>query len=391
MKVLKNAKFVHELTQGGITAGDVLIQNGKIIKVAPNIEEENAEVIDLKEKYLIPGLIDLHVHLNLSGGDVLYDNFKDNFFMCIESYKFSLDILKAGFTTIRDVGSNHAMVNGIRDAVEASGLMAPNIISSGRIISPTENGNKYFPFMYAESDGIEEITKNVRKEIQEGADFIKVMTSGAIMNPGGEPGSNIYSDEELKCIVDTARIKGRYVAAHAHGAESIRQCIRCGVRTIEHSTLIDDEGIEMALQNESVYLVPTMTAVFGLMSNTDEGSQFMIEKTNRIREAYKKSLTKVYGAGLKVGFGTDQGITGQYHGDNGNEFTYRKDIIGMSDLDILKQATIYSAKAAQIEDKVGLIKEGMTADFLVLNGNPAENIKVCVNGIDSVIKSGEIV
>lgn len=394
MLLIKNAKFVSELTENNLVAGDILVDGNKILKVESKIDEkDNMSILDANGMYVMPGFIDLHVHLNLSGGDVLYDNFKDKFFMCMEGYKFALDSLYAGFTTIRDVGSNYGMVNGIRDAIEKEGMEGPKILSSGRIITPTENGNEYFPEMYNECDGVTNAYYSVRKEIQSGADFIKIMASGAIMNPGGEPGSPIYSNEELKQIVDVAKIKGKYIAAHAHSAEAVNQCFDCGVRTIEHASLIDDIGIKNALTSKTTFLVPTVTAFAGMATDDTmaEGASHINEKIRKFNEQFLVSMKKAYKAGVKMGFGTDQGVTGTFHGENADEFIYRKDIIGMSNIDILKQATIYSAEIAQIDDKVGLIKTGLEADLVILNSNPLDDISVCRLGVDSVIKGGKVV
>lgn len=394
MLLLKNVNLIKDLTENNLEYGDILIEGSKIIEVAPLIEvKDNMNVIDMDGKYLMPGFIDLHVHLNLSGGDVLYDNFKEKFFMCMESYNFALKSLNAGFTTIRDVGSNYGMVNGIRDAIESIGLVGPRIISSGRIITPTESGNEYFPEMYNECDGVEEAYKCIRKEIQAGADFIKIMASGAIMNPGGEPGSPIYSDEELKKIVDVAKIKGTYVAAHAHSAEAINQCFKCGVRTIEHASLIDEEGINLALKSDETYLVTTMSA-FACMADdedSDAGAAHINDKIRKFTAKFMISMQNAYDAGVKMGFGTDQGVTGTFHGENADEFIFRKEMFAMDNLDILKQATIYSAEIAQIDDVVGLVKSGLEADLVILDSNPLEDIKVCKTGINSVIKAGKVV
>ncbi len=392
MLLLKNARFIKELTHNNLECGDVLIDGSTIIKVASKIESD-ASVIDLDGKYLVPGFIDLHVHLNLSGGDVLYDNFKEKFYMCMESYNFTLKSLFGGFTTIRDVGSNYGMVNGIRDAINQVGMVGPRILSSGRIITPTENGNEYFPQMYNECDGIEGIYQGVRKEIQEGADFIKIMASGAIMNPGGEPGSPIYSDEELKKIVEIAKLKGKYVAAHAHSAQAINQCFECGVRCIEHASLIDDEGIKNAINSDETFLVTTMTAFAGMTSDEEmaEGAQHINDKIRKFNDQFMISMQNAYDAGVMMGFGTDQGVTGTFHGENGDEFIYRKEMFSMDNLDILKQATIYSAKIAQIDNVVGLVEVGLEADLVVLESNPLDDIKVCKDGISKVIKAGKVV
>ena len=392
MILLKNCRFIDELTEKGLTSGDILIEGGLIGEVDASITPEGfVTTYDMKGGYVLPGFIDLHVHLSSSGGDVLYDNFTEDYYLCMQSYKYALDTMKIGFTTLRDVGSNNRMVNGIRDYIDSGNLPGPRIISSGKIITPSESGNEYFEKMYVECDGPAEVQKGVREEIKKGADFIKIMASGAIMNPGGDPGSPVYSDEEIIKIVETARLKGKYVAAHAHSAQAIKQCFRCGVATIEHASVMDSECIALALASKDTSIVPTVTAFMDLVEDTNEDAQFINEKIKSFGEEFKRTLKKAYEAGVVMGFGTDQGVTGSFHGKNYNEFIYRSDVISMKEIDILKQATIYSAAIVGLSHHIGSIHRGKAADLVVLSANPLEDIRACRDNIETVIKNGEFV
>jgi imidazolonepropionase-like amidohydrolase len=391
MLLFKNANFIPELTENGLKHGDLLVDGAIILQIAGNVEAHNCETVDLMGRYLVPGFIDLHIHLNMSGNDVLYDNFKNNHFMTLESYAFALDTLKAGFTTVRDLGSNDRSVNYIRDAIEKGILPGPRIISCGKILTPTESGNDYFEKMYSECDSADEVAKAARVEMKYGADFIKMMGSGAIMNPGGEPGSPICTDEEIRTAVNTAKIKNKYVAIHAHSAEAINQAIKCKVRTIEHASLIDDEAIKKLHNNEETYIVPTLTAFAELVAHDNKGANIFREKAVTYCKIFKERMKKAYDSGVVMGFGTDQGVNNAFHGKNGNEFVYRKEWFHMSNIDILKQATINSAMIAMIDDKVGEIKTGKYADLVVLDGNPLDDISICKNSISFVVNSGKIV
>lgn len=383
--ILQNCRFIKELTENQLEFGDILVEDGNIVKIAPHLDDECLKY-DLNNKYVVPGFIDLHVHLTLSGEDVLYDNFKPDYYMTMMAYRFAMDSLKAGFTTIRDVGSNVALVNSVRDAINNDLVTGPTILSSGMIISPTENGNEYFAKMYRECDGEQEMIKGVREEIKLGADFIKIMASGAIMNPGGEPGSPVLSDEEVKSVVQTASLKGKYVAAHAHSSEAILQCIKYGVRTIEHASLINEEGISLLLNSNKTYIVPTISAIGGLKASSD--ASFINEKIAKFTKGFVKSLTNAYQQGLMMGFGSDQGISSTFHGNNADEFIYRKDIIGISNLDLLKQATINSAIIAKLDNELGDISCGKNADLVVLDKNPLDDIAACKNNVVCVYKKG---
>ena len=225
MMLLKNCSVLPELTeeyQG--TSCDVLIEGEKIkgIYACGECPEEAEDVIDLKGKYLLPGFFDLHVHLTLSGGDTLIDNAKTAVQQALDAAKFARDSLLAGFTTLRDVGSSYNVAVDLRNAINEGKLAGPNIYASGKIVTATEVGNDFFEGLYSEADGEHEIWKAVRREMKSGADFIKIMGTGAVMNPGGEPGQPIYTLEELKAVVDAAAFKDTYVATHCHGTRAIK-------------------------------------------------------------------------------------------------------------------------------------------------------------------------
>lgn len=391
--LVKNANLIPELTSNNLEKADILIVDGIIEKIDSYIDSTEAdETIHCeKDQFLVPGFIDLHVHLTSSGGDVLYDNFSNDFYVALKAYKFSLDSLKVGFTTLRDVGSNMRSVNSLRDIINNQELIGPTIISSGKILTPTESGNEYFDKMYVECDGVDEIKKSVRTELKKGADYIKIMASGAIMNPGGDPGSPIFTDEELSEFVNTAKLKGTYVAAHAHSSEAIKQCFKAKIRTIEHASIMDEECIELALNSNSTFIVPTATAFMDLVEEDDVNASFINEKIKKFFNEFKSSYENVYKKGVLMGFGTDQGVTGSFHGKNGNEFIYRKELFSMKNIDILKQATIDSAFIAGIDDKVGSIEVGKDADMVVLESDPRKSIEVCRDGIVRVIKKGIVI
>ncbi|MBF0363540.1 MAG: amidohydrolase family protein [Oligoflexia bacterium] len=380
MLLLKNVFLIPQLTDSKLKIADILIKDGYIIKIEKDIKNLSSKIttIDLKDRFLTPGFIDLHLHLTLTGSDTLHDNFRNNYYKCMQAYSSALASLKAGFTTIRDLGSDDRIVNHVRDAINKNSLPGPTIISAGKILTPTETGNEYFSQMYQECDGHDEVMKYVRNEIKQGADFIKLMCSGAFMNPGGDPQQLLYSDEEIITAVKIAKTKNKYVAAHAHGSEAIKQCIRCGVRTIEHATMIDDKAIQELStsnskkknkSNNNTFIVPTITAFVD--------TPFI----ENIRNAYESKLI--------IGFGTDQGIENTFHGQNANEFIFRKKLIGMKDIDILLQATKYNSIIAQIDKSVGTIDVGKKADLVILNKDPTKDIIACKDAVHMVIKNGK--
>lgn len=375
------------------TSCDVLLDGEKIkgIYACGECAEAAEDTLELNGKYLLPGFFDLHVHLTLSGGDTLIDNAKTAVQQALDAAKFAKDSLLAGFTTIRDVGSSYNVAIDLRNAINEGKLTGPNIYASGKIVTATEVGNDFFEGLYSEADGDAQIWKAVRQEMKDGADFIKIMGTGAVMNPGGEPGQPIYRLDELKSVVAAAAFKDTYVATHCHGTRAIKDSITAGVRTLEHASILDDEAIEMLKGNDKTYIVPTLKIIWGLADSVPESSTFMKAKAKRVLECIRVGIRKAYDEGLVLGFGTDTGAVPLIHGENGDEFMLRKEFWNMDEIDIIKQATINSAVIIGKAEEYGTIKAGKYADLVVVDGDPIKDISVLRNKVDTVIKSGAIV
>lgn len=394
MLLLKNCRVLPELTEGySGTSCDVLLDGEKIkgIYACGECAEAAEDTLELNGKYLLPGFFDLHVHLTLSGGDTLIDNAKTAVQQALDAAKFAKDSLLAGFTTIRDVGSSYNVAIDLRNAINEGKLTGPNIYASGKIVTATEVGNDFFEGLYSEADGDAQIWKAVRQEMKDGANFIKIMGTGAVMNPGGEPGQPIYRLDELKSVVAAAAFKDTYVATHCHGTRAIKDSITAGVRTLEHASILDDEAIEMLKGNDKTYIVPTLKIIWGLADSVPESSTFMKAKAKRVLECIRVGIRKAYDEGLVLGFGTDTGAVPLIHGENGDEFMLRKEFWNMDEIDIIKQATINSAIIIGKAEEYGTIKAGKYADLVVVDGDPIKDISVLRNKVDTVIKSGAIV
>ena len=394
MLVLKNCSLITELVEGyAQKTADIHVENERISGIYECGKEvpEGAQVIDMEQKVVMPGFFDLHIHLSLSGGDTLIDNAKTPVQQAYDAAKFAEDSLMAGFTTIRDVGSYYNVAVDLRNAIDAGKLTGPNIIACGKILTPTECGNDFFSGLYAEADGEHEIWKAVRAQMKDGADFIKIMGTGAVMNPGGEPGQPIYTPEELKAAADAAKFKGGYVATHCHGTKAIKDSIIAGVRTIEHASILDDEAIEMLKGNTETYIVPTLSIIMGLVESVPPSSTFMLEKARKVLEWIRVGIRKAYDAGLVMGFGTDQGATPLIHGENADEFKLRKEFWNMDTVDILKQATINSAILTRRDADFGTIKAGKVADLVAVDGDPLKDISLLRTNLTTVIKGGKVV
>lgn len=388
--ILKNCRLVAALSAVEKTdVYDVSIVDGRIRDIGtPNTLTGN-DVLDCGGKTLLPGLIDLHTHVSgLRGFDAIaLQNPMKALVQCAEQTQHYLDY---GFTTIRDCGSLGRVANHVRDLFAAGVGCGPDIIACGKIITPTEE--EYadpLQTMYAEADGPWEFKKAVRREMAEKADFIKTMASGSAFDPHGIPTQSIIQREELRAMVEAAAMKSTYVAVHAHSDAAIRLCVEEGARTIEHATYISGETVDLLTKTENCYLIPTLAAMYVSHPDAADGS-FWIKRLSVMLDACADGIRKAYLAGCKLGFGTDSTVTMDQY-EYGVEFRYRKEKCGMKDVDILLQATKYSAEIAGVADRVGTVAPGKTADLILVDGKPDEDISVMYHRPEKVWKSGRLV
>ena len=391
MIILKNCRLINELIEDfQDSTADILIEKNIIKEIKPigyNFNENDAHVIDVKGKTVIPGLMDIHAHLNLLSQNVLEMSVQSSTQAAFEAYAYAKEYLKQGYTLVRDCGSSDDCVNDVRDAINKGILVGPRVISSGRIITSTENGNKCFPKMYVEADGSAEVQKVCRKLFQDGADFIKLMATGAFYNDGGVPGQTITTKEELDMMVSTAKSKDTYVAAHCHGTEAIKLCIKCGVRTIEHCSLIDDEGIDLLKNSTESFMVPTIGIDKVPYDEPETVPVYMWDKINSLTDLSHSCIKKAYKSGVLMGWGSDLDKE-NFVKRPGYEFVARKEMLGFENIDMIVQATKNSAIIIGKENELGTIKEGKIADLIVVDGNPDEDIYVMTKPMLHIIKDG---
>lgn len=394
MIVLRNCRFVDELTEGYDSEyGDMLIDEN-IIRSIKKIGFDfgsNIPEVDLDMKTVIPGLIDLHTHLSLDSGDyarnLLYPPQK----VFWKSYEFAKEYLKAGYTTVRDMGTRNNVTKHINDAINEGVLEGPRIISCGQILSPTETGNEEFGDMYIEADGKYEFAKAARQQYKLGNDFSKVMVTGSFLNTNGDPGQLVITLDELKSVVEVARLKKSYVAAHCHSVDGIRCAIKAGVRTIEHACFIDDKTIKMLKEKKNTYIVPTAAIGMECLADGNETvTDDAYEKGKIYEKIEKKALNSCYLAGLKLGFGSDIDME-SFKRVIGYEFIARKEFYNFKDKDILLQATKNNSEIANLDSIIGTLKEGKIADLVVINGKPDIDIYSMTKPPVMVIKNGKII
>lgn len=391
MLVLRNARIIPELTPGfHDKTADIIVEGDRIVEIRPAKTGKGPEILDMTGNTVMPGLIEAHLHLDLSGMDVYEENVMPDVYRGMRALKLAQDNLRRGYTTVRDLGDRNNVVLYVAKAIREGLVVGPDVLASGKIITPTECGNEYFGGMYLEADSPMEFRKAVRKQYQLGADWIKVMATGAVMNPGGNPGEPIIMEDEMKAVCEAANYVGRPVAIHCHGVEGTKMAIRCGVRTVEHSSIMDEECIRMYLATDQTFPIPTLAPMTNFVEFSEGKPKFYVEKAANIRKQLVESIRAAYEAGVKLGWGTDAGVYVGSHGDGIYEFRIRVNELGFSPKDCLIQATKNNSEILLIDDEVGTIKEGKKANLIAVKGNPDEDIDR-LEDIQLVIKGGKVI
>jgi imidazolonepropionase-like amidohydrolase len=387
---LKHCKL-HEAFTGGVAGEDccVEIESGKIKSVsacASEVAEMNdtSDVYDCQGMTLLPGLIDLHTHITFLGGvGVMQSN--DPKQLLVEAAEQANRYLSYGFTTIRDCGSIGRSANYVKQLINRGVMSGPDMLVCGNTLMPSVTASGGVGDITHYCDGPEEFRKAAREEVAAQSDFIKIYASGSAFSPTGVPKHPIMDSTEIQMAVDTARANGLYVAAHCHADSAIRECIRAGVRTIEHATYLSEETTDLLLMTEDCYLVPTLAAMY--VSQTEPAErEFWLARLTPMLESCARTIGYAYRQGAMLGFGTDSApMSPQYA--NGVEFRFRKEYCGMDNLDILLQATVNSARIANLND-VGEIKQGMKADLILVDGDPVSDLSVMYKAPVQVWKNG---
>jgi imidazolonepropionase-like amidohydrolase len=392
---------------GPVENGAVLIENGTIKAVGPLASlphVDGAEEIDAQGGYILPGLIDTHVHVMAEGMDLLGLMQQPFSFMFYQAIQYLARTLECGVTTVRDAGGADA---GVKKAVEDGIIPGPRMQISIAVLSTTGgHGDGYMPAGYdvplippypgnpsAIADGVEEVRKKVREILRAGAEVIKVCSTGGVLSATDHPEFTQYTIDELKVMVEEARFrKGLRVMAHAQGAEGIKNAIRAGIHSIEHGMFIDDEAVELMLEH-GTFLVPTLVAPLGVIEEaaaTGKMPEYGLRKARETIDAHRESITKAYKAGVKIAMGTDAGVVP--HGTNLRELGLMADL-GMTPMDVIVATTKTAAECLGWEDRVGTLEAGKLADVVVTSVDPLTRIHdlADVENIALVIKGGEIV
>ena len=387
-------------------ASTIIVRDGKVAEIRDGLvpAEAGATLVDLSRDTVLPGLIDMHVHLLGIGGDPLRARLlrlttepEDEVFYGAGNARRTLE---AGFTTVRDLGGSARGIRALRDAIERGDVTGPTIVNAGAPISVTGGHGDPLnglaePFAHAVAEGVEntcdgpdDCRRAVRRQIGLGAQVIKFMATGGVLSNVAGGLGRAMQPEEMKAIVETAHALGRKTAAHSHAAEGTRAAVEAGVDTIEHGTFLDDATIKL-MKAHGTWLVPTMLAPRAALAQARGGMlpPATIPKAEQAAAAALDSHRRAIAAGVKVAFGTDTGVS--KHGDNAQEFALMV-AAGMTPAQAIKAATVGAAEALDRSAQFGRIAPGMAADIIAVDGDPLADVRQ-LEDVDFVMKGGKIV
>ena len=356
--------------------GTLVIDGDRILAIGPDQTvrvPKGAQRVDGRGLTVLPGLIDCHVHFCLGAeADVVAAvEGESSAVTLLKAAELARRTLRAGFTTVRDVGFRDHAVFALKRAIEAGLTPGPRILAAGLAICMPGGHAR---FIGREADGVEAVRAAVRDQLAAGAEVIKVIASGGVLTPGTSPDQAQMTVEELSAAVEVAATHGRHVAAHAHGASGMKNALRAGVHSIEHATLMDDEAAAMMTQR-GVYMVPTLSALAttaacptgcGIPDSARSKAKNMVKQ-------HEKSFRAAVRRGVPIALGTDAGTPFNHHGENAQELE-RMVALGMTPMDAIMTSTSAAARLLRLSDEIGTIEVGKRADLLLVEGNPLRNI-----------------
>ncbi len=370
------------------------VQNGYTTPLSSDV------VVDLKAKTVLPGLIDMHVHIeNETSRDAIQKRMSmSSADVAFEAQKNALTTLMAGFTTIRDMGGSGVNIS-LRNAINKGIVSGPRIYTAGKTIAttgghgdPTNGWRPDVTFPENFDDGVvdspEEAKRAVRQRYKDGSDWIKITATGGVLSIAKNGKAPQFMQDEADAIVQTANDYGFRVAAHAHGAEGMKRALRAGVTTIEHGTFMDDEAIELFKQ-KGAYLVPTIIAGKSTADSAKIPGYYhplVTAKALETGQFIQATFAKAYKAGVKIAFGTDAGVF--KHGLNAKEFQYMTEA-GMPVMEAIQSATIVAATVLDMKSELGSIEVGKFADIIATEGDPLSNVATLMM-VTFVMKDGKI-
>ena len=394
--LLIKPKQILDVRSGMLINADILIESGVIVKVSKNIPVmSHYEIIDLQDMTILPGLMDAHVHLtgntDLKGHEGISES---SYLATIYGVKNAKQTLMAGFTTVRNVGASNYSDVALRDGIDQKAILGPTLLVSGPPLGITGGhcDSNILPAEYeykaqGVADGPWEVRRKVRENKKYGADLIKYCATGGVMSKGTNVNNRQYTLDEMKAIVDEAHTLGMKVAAHAHGLEGIRMAIEAGVDSVEHSSLIDQETINLAIAKGVFLAMDIYVSDYILGEGAKNGiPQYSLNKERIVGKRQRENFKMAVESGAKMVFGTDAGIFP--HGKNAKQFKYMVEW-GMKPIEAIQASTINTAELFG-KTNIGEIKETFDADLIGVKGNPLKDITL-LEKVGFIMKEGQVI
>jgi imidazolonepropionase-like amidohydrolase len=396
--VLRCGRIIDVVAGRASGPATIVIRGERIESIGNAPAPADAAVVDLSSMTCLPGLMDLHAHIqinpdSLTGSDLA----RSSAARALDGLHNARTMLQAGFTTLRDPGEfdRYFSTVAVRDAIASGKAIGPRLFVAPHALGPTGGHGDFNALaddLHIEvptrvANGADEIRRTIREEIKYGADWIKVMATGGVMSAGDNPNHTAYTDEELRAAVDETHRLGRKITVHAIGTEGIKAAVEAGVDSVEHGILIDDETIAL-MKQRGTWLVPT---IYVLNYVVDNGAKVgfpaeSIAKGRALREARDKRLRRAFAAGVKIAFGSDTIFP---HGDAVREFAELVRL-GLSNAEAVRAATVNAAQLLGIADEVGTLERGKLADIVAVSANPLDDIRT-LEQVRFVMKGGRIV
>lgn len=399
LKAIKAGGLIDVVTGTVLKNQVILIDNDTIVAVGSSISiPQGAEIIDLSNATVLPGLIDCHTHITQQPGDDYYADIfrKTPVDIAITAHINAKRTLEAGFTTCRDVGATAFVDVALRDAINRGDVEGPRLQVATLFIGSTGSHgdlNGFSPYldwkepehMSGVANGVEGVREQVRYNIKYGADVIKFGASAGVLSEEESVGAPQYTQEEMNAIVDEAKMWGRKTCAHAHGTEAIKMAIKAGVASVEHGSILDDECIQLMKQKGTYYDATIFVGDYVVKEFAKKGyPEKIINKAKMITPVVAESFSKAVKAGVKISFGTDAGVFP--HGLNARQFAYMVKY-GQTPMQAIQSATVNAADLLGWSKKIGSIEKGKYADIIAVAGNPLDNISI-LEQVPFVMKGG---
>lgn len=377
----------------------IIVRGDEIVGIEDGfIEAVDADLVDLSDQWVMPGFIDAHVHItNQQGPGRRISAFTEGSAdRAIDGVLYAGRTLQAGFTTVQDVGGDIEALRALRSGIEAGDIAGPRLRIAGGAVTPTgghgdTNGWAVHVLRSSGSpyacNGAADCARAVRQLVQEGADVIKITATGGVLSSTGAGVEQQFFDEELAAIVEAAHMMGRRVTAHAHGVTGINSFLRAGGDSVEHGTYLDDESIRLFRRNDAI-LVPTVMAGVWVADQADAGwmTSFQAAKARMVGPQMVDMVRRAHEGGITIAFGTDSGVSA--HGDNAQEFGLYVQA-GMTEMEAIATATTVGARHVGLEEEIGRIAPGFSADIVAVDGDPLADIDELLD-VDFVMARGVV-